>query len=259
DLAQQTHLPKNVIIVEQNPLTGSVSELDYLETEAWPFVIKHTFTHQAGACNARNLALGQVESEWVFMADDDIRIAATFIEKGFATNELFGFDAITFGCYAANYLENKKFKRTMQWGSFGSGCSFVKTRLIGNIQYDPALEFGYGEDTDFGLQLRNVGVDIVYFPTPEITHLKAPMGGFRTKPVLQWQSDLLQPKPSPTIMYVKQKHDTAVQVLGYKTLLFFKFYRRQKIKNPVLYFRNFQKQWQRSLFWANELSIQNKK
>lgn len=57
DLKVQTHLPANIIIVEQNPDEGSKSNLDYLTTEEWPFTIKHTFTHQAGACNARNIAL----------------------------------------------------------------------------------------------------------------------------------------------------------------------------------------------------------
>jgi hypothetical protein len=65
-LAKQTHFAFKRIIVEQNPDKESVSELDYLKNQTWPFIIKHSFTHQAGACNARNLALNQLESEWVF-------------------------------------------------------------------------------------------------------------------------------------------------------------------------------------------------
>ncbi len=53
DLKEQTHIPTNVIIVEQNPDERSESELDYLSNQEWPFKIKHTFTNQAGACNAR--------------------------------------------------------------------------------------------------------------------------------------------------------------------------------------------------------------
>ena len=79
DLSVQTHLPKNVIIVEQNPTHGSQSELDFVNTETWPFVIKHFFIHQAGACNARNMALAQVTSDWVFFADDDIRFEKDLI------------------------------------------------------------------------------------------------------------------------------------------------------------------------------------
>ena len=36
-------------------------------------------------------------------------------------------------------------------------------------------EFGFGEDIDFGMQLRNNGIDIIYLPYPEIIHIKAPM------------------------------------------------------------------------------------
>ena len=253
DLALQSHLPKQVIIVEQNPMEGSESELHYLKNENWPFKIKHTFTYQAGACNARNLALEQVESEWVFMADDDIRIEAQFIEKGLSFAKMYATKAVTFGCYQANYPEEKKIKHTMQWSSFGSGCSIVRLKENNELRYDSSLEFGYGEDTEFGLQLRNEGIDIVFTPYPEILHLKAPIGGFRTKPVLRWHKETIQPKPSPTIMYVKQKHDTQEQIFGYKTVLFFKFYKMQNSRNPFIYLRKMKKQWDRSVFWANQL------
>jgi hypothetical protein len=73
DFAVQTHLPEKIIIVEQNPVSLSKSNLEYIYNEKWPFKIQHFFIHQAGACNARNLALSHVESEWVFFADDDNR------------------------------------------------------------------------------------------------------------------------------------------------------------------------------------------
>jgi GT2 family glycosyltransferase len=257
DLAKQTHLPTNVIIVEQNTQENSFSELDYLNTLKWPFVVKHTFTHQAGACNARNLALSQVESEWVFMADDDIRMNSDFIKKGFAVATSFGIDAITFGCYEANYQKTSKLNYNMQWSSFGSGCSIVKINEIKNLRYNKALEFGYGEDTDYGLQLRNKGIDVMFAPIPELLHLKAPIGGFRTKPKLQWQDDIIQPKPSPTVLLCKLLYQTKEQILSYKMTLFFKFYQHQSIKNPFRYFVNYKKQWEQSEYWANELKKQS--
>ena len=57
DLRTQTKIPNRIIIVEQNPLENSQSELDYLKNEIWPFEIIHHFIHQTGACNARNIAL----------------------------------------------------------------------------------------------------------------------------------------------------------------------------------------------------------
>jgi GT2 family glycosyltransferase len=136
---------------------------------------------------------------------------------------------------------------------FGSGNSFVKSSCLQDVEFSKEFEFCYGEDADFGMQLRKKGIDIVYFPEYIIKHLKAPKGGFRTKPILLWNDDLIVPKPSPTIMLFNLKYKTIEQMRGYKTILFFKYYKIQKIKNPITYLMKFNKQWKRSLFWANEL------
>ncbi|KIA99801.1 glycosyl transferase [Flavobacterium sp. KMS] len=251
DLSQQTHLPKNVIIVEQNPLKGSVSELEYLTSEDWPFVIKHTFTHQAGACNARNVALNQVESEWVFLNDDDNRFDINLIENVFNSIEQYGILVLS-----ASYLQpNEKLvnKIISQSGNFGSGNSFLKSELLEEVSFSKSLEFGYGEDTDFGLQLRNKGADVLYFPEISILHLKAPMGGFRIKPTFAWDGESIQPKPSPTIMFLKLNNYNLEQINGFKTILFFKYYKIQNVKNPLKYFFNFKEQWKQSLYWANRI------
>ena len=114
-------------------------------------------------------------------------------------------------------------------------------------------EYGFGEDADFGKQLRNQGYDVLFLPEPEILHLKAPVGGFRTKTVLQWQNESVQPKVSRTVTSYLILHNSQEQLCGYKTILFFKYYKYQKIKNPIRYFRIFRKQWDQSVFWANEL------
>jgi GT2 family glycosyltransferase len=149
--------------------------------------------------------------------------------------------------------ELKKYTRETQWTTFGAGNSFVKRNLLNKIRFKMALEFGYGEDSDFGMQLRNQGSDVLYLPHPEILHLKAPIGGFRTKPVLQWHLDEIQPKPSPTVMLYLISHNTGQQILGYKTILFFKYYKHQKTRNPFKYFGYFNKQWRQSVYWANQL------
>lgn len=252
DLRNQTHLPVNVIIIEQNPLLNSISELDYVSNESWPFAIKHTFTHQAGTCNARNMALMQVTNEWVFLADDDIRIATDFFQKALEGLAAFGVKAVSLSCLQKG--EKKAHTNVFQWGSFGSGCSIVFADSLKLCKFKMGYEFGFGEDGDFGKQLRNQGVDVLYLPEPQILHLKAPMGGFRTKPTLAWSNDPVQPKPSPTVMLYQILHQTKEQILGYKTILFFKYYKHQKIKNPISYFINFRKQWDRSVYWANELN-----
>ena len=251
DLSKQSYLPKNIIIVEQNPILDSVSELDYLVSEIWPFKIKHTFTHQPGACNARNLALSQVESEWIFFADDDIRVSNFFIAEAFVFLLKFRSKAASFSCLQKN--ENVTFKEIVQWSTFGSGCSIVKNEIVKNIRFDKGYEFAFGEDSDFGMQIRNQGMDVLYFPTPQILHLKASMGGFRSKPNLEWDKDKIKPKPSPTVMLYKLIHQTVEQRKGYQIVLFFKYYSKQSIKNPIRYIFNFKKEWKQSLYWANKL------
>ena len=255
DFSKQTLLPNTIIIVEQNPKPGSESELDYVTTEEWPFEIQHIFTHQAGACNARNLALDQTQSEWVFLADDDNRFEATLLSNVFDKITQYGNPVVTTSYPQKN--ESKKYQNVIQWPTFGAGNSFVRRDLLEKVKFNMAFEFGYGEDGDFGMQLRNQGHDVLYLPEPEILHLKAPMGGFRTKPVLQWQNDSVQPKPSPTIMLYQLLHHSEAQRNSYKTTLFFKYYRLQTIKNPFNYYIHFQRQWKRSVFWANELRKQN--
>lgn len=251
DLKKQTILPQKVIIVEQNPLADSGSELDYLTTEDWPFIIDHTFTHTTGACNARNLALSKVTSEWVFMNDDDNRFDADLIEKVFAKINQYGTKVAT-TCYVQPN-EKKVFLHNFQASFFGSGNSFVKSELLNKVAYNMALEFGYGEDMEYGLQLRNIGEDVVYFEGLVIDHLKAPRGGFRTKFVHPWEKDAVLPKPSPTVMYVLKKFSTEQQLHSYKTTLAIKFYKDQDIKNVISYLKEFNKRWKASLQWANQL------
>jgi glycosyltransferase involved in cell wall biosynthesis len=251
DLAQQTHLPKNVIIVEQNPDIESSSELEYLTAEEWPFYIKHIFTHQSGACNARNVALDQVSSEWVFLNDDDNRFDKNLFHDAFSKIEQFGTYVATTSYIQPN--EKLAYKITNQSGIFGSGNSFVKSSCLKNVSFSMALEFGYGEDTDFGMQLRNQGFDVIYFPELKIIHLKAPFGGFRITPKFVWSDEIIQPKPSPTLMYVKQKYLLQKQVSGYKLILFLKMIKKESLLSWFSFYSLFQKKWLMSLKWSEKL------
>ncbi len=107
------------------------------------------------------------------------------------------------------------------------------------------------------MQLRNIGVDVIYFPNLKIAHLKAPIGGFRTKFVHPWELEKIQPKPSPTVLFYRLKYYTKEQVKGYKTILFLKFYKSQEVKSPFSYFRMMQQKWITSVKWANKLLKKN--
>ena len=256
DLASQSHLPKKVIIVEQNPLPETTSELNFILDEVCPFQIEHIFTQQTGACNARNVALSKCKGDWVFLNDDDNRFDQNLIEEALITLKGYNLDVIT-----TTYLqegERNGFTKMVQSENFGSGNTFITKKIADLVRFDMNLEFGYGEDTEFGMQIRNFGFDVIYSPNLKILHLKAPMGGFRTKFVHPWESEKVLPKPSPTIMYVRKKYHTLEQIKGFKLLLFLKYYKNQSIKNPFKYYKTMQKQWEVSEKWAEKLKSQPK-
>ena len=254
NLAAQSYLPNNVIIIEQNPDGNSHSELDFVENQKWPFVIKHHFTHQTGACNARNIGLAMIESEFTFFADDDIVFENDLLEKAMQTFQATGNEIFLVACLLKSQRLIAQLPK--QFTVFGAGHAFVKSACYKGLKFNMAYEFGFGEDNDFGMQLRNRGFDILYTSTSRILHLKAPIGGFRTKPVLRWQEDSIQPKPSPTVMLFRLLYDTKEQLLCYKVTLFFKNLNKSFIFNPVKYIKLFRKKWDRSIFWANELNRQ---
>lgn len=252
DLSKQTLLPEQVIIVEQNQDKNTKSELEFISSRTWPFKIIHKFIHQTGACNARNLALKFTTSDYIYLADDDNEFDNNLLKDIIYSMQYYSFSAIAMSYLQKNEVE--KHKNTMQWGAFGGGSSVISSEFVDDVTFNMVYEFGYGEDTDFGMQLRNLGADIVYTPNIKILHLKAPIGGFRTKFVHPWEKDNLQPKPSPTVLLNRKLNSTNCQLLGYRTTLFLKFYKQQKIKNPFKYFSRFKKQWLVSETWANRLN-----
>ncbi|MFV8226680.1 glycosyltransferase family 2 protein [Christiangramia aquimixticola] len=255
DLKNQKLLPTKVIIVEQNPEVNSESELDYLKSYTWPFEIVHHFTRNIGVCSARNIALDQVQSNWVFFADDDIRFQPELLQNVVKEAARFQIEAINLNCRQPG--EETAFYKTKQWGSFGAGTCVVKTMYAKKCQFSNIFEFGFGEDADFGMQLRNKGCDIIYHPRLQTLHLKASEGGFREMPILPWEKGNISPKPSPTIMAYAIKHFAPEQLRGYKVSLFLKYYNRQSIKNPVKYLRQLRKRWKLSEEWAACLLNEN--
>lgn len=255
DLAKQTLQPKRVIIIEQNPDIESESELDYLNSESWPFEIIHKFIHQTGACHARNMALDLVESEWVFLADDDVRLEADYLFRSLQLLQEFDFSVLVTECLQEN--EQSQNTDLKSWSTFGSGTSILSKEVIKTLRFNEALEHGYGEDYEFGMQIRNIGYDVLFSSKLILKHLKAPIGGFRSKPSLPWGNTVTFPKPSPTVLLSKILHNTKQQILGYKTLLFFITLRNKGLLYLFPHLNYFKKAWANSEYWANQLIKKN--
>lgn len=257
DLKSQTLLPVTVIIVEQNPDEASNSELDYIYNEIWPFKIIHKLIHQTGACNARNIALDLMSSNYVFFADDDIRIEDnSLLQNALRTLAQLDMNVLNLACLQLNEVDRTKVIK--QWAAFGSGCSIVLASVLKNIRFNMAFEHGYGEDVDFGMQLRHIGEDIIYVPQLKLLHLKAPMGGFRDSNLKTNTENIeIVPKPSPSVMLFRKLHHTKTQLLGYKTILCLKYYKLQHVKNPMIYLKRFSKSWRVSESMAKVLIDKN--
>lgn len=250
DLSEQTKPPSKVIIVEQDPDPDSVSKLNFLNND-WPFMVVHHFVHRTGACYARNLAMKAVTADYIFFADDDIRLENSLLER-----VLIEMDRLKVGCINLNCLqpgEKTTFKKIKQWGAFGSGTSIVNSEYALQCRFSELLEFGFGEDIDYGMQLREKGCDIIYHPELKFKHLKAKRGGFRSTGINDWSDEKIEPKPSPTMMFLAKKYYTFQMMKGYKASLFIKFYRKQSIKNPFRYFEVMRNRWNRSEELCDEL------
>ncbi|WP_347410300.1 glycosyltransferase family A protein [Christiangramia sp.] len=244
DLNNQTHLPANVIVIEQHLNGSNSSRIEHLDNNTWKFNLNIITLDTAGVCKARNIGLNLVTSNWIFFADDDIRFSPGLLEKGMTEAAKFDCEAINMNCKQEG--EKTIFHNIKQWGSFGSGTSLVKNKFARKCNFSEIFEEGYGEDADYGMQLRNLGCDIIYHPEIQILHLKAASGGFRS--IINEESTKSKefPKPAPTIMAFALRHFTKQQLKGFKLSLFLKFYKEKSILNPFIFLRSMQKRWELS-------------
>jgi hypothetical protein len=173
------------------------------------------------------------------------------VEKAFGIFKSTGNEVFLMACHLKS--ENIVSIPPVQFSFFGAGHAFVKSTCLKGLNFKMEYEFGFGEDIDFGMQLRNNGFDVLSISTTKILHLKAPLGGFRTKPILKWHNEIIQPKPSPTVMLCRLTHNTQEQLMSYKTTLFFKNINSSFFKNPIRYIKTFNIKWNKSFYWANKL------
>ena len=228
DLNTQTLLPKQVIIVEQIAPGNEDFAYKFLETTNWKFEIVHLVIKELGACNARNLAMQYIKSDWTFLADDDIRLLPETLAGVISylnENEIFS-------ASLSSYKKGEtidEMKRPFFWSEFSSGCSLVKSSFLEGLQFRKCFEFGFGEDTDFGFQLRQRGCSVIYYNKFPVYHLKAPIGGFRTKFMRSWSRDLIKPVPEPTIHLCALMNYNTYQIKGFQLFYTLKDFNRLMI------------------------------
>jgi glycosyltransferase involved in cell wall biosynthesis len=242
DLAKQTYLPTEVIVVDATP-KDQRNDVMYGQLNL-PFKLLVNWQISKGSCRARNEAIAQCTGEYIIFGDDDIRIPPTFIENHVRLLQTYNAGA----CNGLDIRADNQFQtlddlyqklpfhqsvnKAGITNNFNNANSCVKKiyvdALKGNdINYDG----GYGEDADFGLMLTKAGVAVLYNQYAANLHLKPASGGYRwwgsqsaligkkrknqpwelNKPV-KW----ITPAPSPTIMYFNLKHFNTFQIKEYK-------------------------------------------
>jgi hypothetical protein len=166
DLAAQSHLPVHVILIDKT-CSDSISELEYLQEKNWPFVVKHTYTSNGclqcpkSSFRSSGKRVG-ISWGWWQTVLDNIWFwmpKCNSMVRSFITT-----------AYLQQWNSNIQYHSSMY---FGSGNSFSCTILKKHSIWQGTriwLWRGYW----FGLQLRNSGCDIIYFPSLKSRISKAP-------------------------------------------------------------------------------------
>jgi len=289
DLAAQTYLPTQVVVVDATPIDQRDEAL--YNPSNYPFRLDVIWQQSKGSCRARNEAIDICTGEYIIFGDDDIRLKDDFVENHIRFMQTYGVGAVNGLDIRADHhtdsldvLEKKLEQRAGK--RFVSGAAHVMSNsnacvkreyvdlVVGNdINYDG----GYGEDNDFGLSLVKAGVMMMQNPYSVNLHLKPPAGGYRIwnkqakitgkkRKKQPWELDTpvkwVKPVPSPTLMYYFHKQFGQELVSEYRHKYFFIFLFKGPIKSFPLRLLRYpykQIQFNKSIFYAKKLMALGKR
>jgi len=193
------------------------------------------------------------------LLDDDIRVTPQFICYLLQVARAYQVDGVSSAVYLPHQRPASVVGSALPriWPAFASGASLVSARAMRAAgPFDERLEGGYGEDYEFGVRLRLTGATVMYAPGEPVLHLKAPAGGFRYAFAHPWRNEKIQPKPSPIMLYSRQKHTTTAMQKGYRIF----YYLNRLTATP--YYRwpgealRIARQWRSAMRWVTWLSGQ---
>jgi hypothetical protein len=254
DLAAQTVPPRRVIVVDQRPPEAGLPPPANLDAR-WPFELVVRTVEWIGACRARNRALREVDSPWILLLDDDVRMPADAVARMVATAQAYRVGAVNASLYLPHQdPEPGPEALPRVWSTFSTAAALLETAAAREAgPFDERLEGGYGEDAEIGIRLRQAGCNVLYAPAIRVLHLKAPAGGFRHGVRFPWQGEPVQPRPSPIFLYARNKHATQAMQQGYR--LFYALNRLRSV--PAVAWpgelRRVLRRWERSVHWAERL------
>ncbi len=282
DINVQTVLPTEVIIVDATP--DSDLEKVYFPSK-YRFHLRFYKQTSKGSCRARNEAIEASKGEYIVFGDDDIRIPPDYIENHlkflitYGVNACNGLDTrcqtVTDGLdYLATRLNAMQDRRWFAGvtSSFNNANSCIKASLVKKIGgNDVNFDGGYGEDSDFGHTLAELGEVILSNPFSTTLHLRPESGGYRwwgnqakilgkKRKAQPWELGVpvgfIRPVPSPTIMYGILKHFSSQQLNDYKYKHYLHFLQNGSkwfLPARILYLPYKELQFHKSLFYAKRL------
>ena len=208
-LRRQTVRPREVIIVDQNPPEARepATYEGYDELN-----LRVVWQDERGQSLARNTALAEVTSTYVFMFDDDSIAHDDLIEQHLRVVLGGRFDVSTgvaFPPPPTTYELPPQFREPRVAQTFDSGNSLMRTSLVYEMGgFDRNFDLGPGTDTDLGTRLYLAGKRIAHTPAAVRIHFKAPSGGLRVHGAHKYNTDasLLSPFPPPTQSYYANRY-----------------------------------------------------
>jgi GT2 family glycosyltransferase len=198
DLATQTHLPLEVIVIDQSRDQFG-KPIDHEKELKSNLELRYFQQSIPNAQAARNRGIRAARGEVVLLIDDDVRIPPGFIANHVRNYEsepdLDGVSGQTLepgqlptGEFPGRYtwphngwmffpLNFNQRRRAINWPSCNGSVRRDKALAIGG--FDRQFTRTWFDDADFSWRLHLAGAKIVFDPAASLVHLKIPSGGKR--------------------------------------------------------------------------------
>lgn len=201
-LRRQSVRIEEIICVDQN----QPHERNYALYENFrDLPLRVIWQNASGQSVARNAALKEAKTDWIFFADDDSEYPPDTLEQHLRlilTHQATGSTGISLPPH--EYSLPQEYRHARIAYNLDTGNALVKREAVLNAGgFDRNFDFGKGADTDLGMRLYLNGCLIMHNPQAKRLHFKAESGGLRDFGVL-WEhrtKSRWQPWPAPTYLY----------------------------------------------------------
>lgn len=221
-LLNQTILPAEVIVIDQNPPKERQPDV-YRGYEK--LNLRVIWQDERGQSLARNTGIRAANAEYVLLFDDDSIAYLDLIERHCQAVFSGRYDVstgVSIPPSSPGYSLPAAFRFPRLSQTFDTGNSLMRLDVIRRIGgLDRNFDFGPGADADLGTRLYLAGYRILHNPAAIRVHFKAP-GGLRVHGAYKYNSDVgvLQPFPPVTqsyyaLRYLSDRQATEVAWLGF--------------------------------------------